>query len=80
MLLTELPRNARKTNAHSTETGTDRKTASVARMLPRKIRISRHVSTRPRLAPASTVTIAAFTNKDWSNTTFAFNPCGTSKR
>ncbi len=50
MLLIELPENCSTMNVASTESGIEKKTATVARMLPRKIRIITPVSNSPNAA------------------------------
>ena len=51
MLLIELPPSDSAMNAASAESGIEKNTATVARMLPRKIRIITEVSNRP-MAPS----------------------------
>jgi hypothetical protein len=47
MLLTELPASLRMKNVVSSESGMEKKTAIVARRLPKKIKIIRQVKKRP---------------------------------
>ena len=69
IVFTVLPIMYSTTNVASAESGIDSSTAKVARMLPRKIRIIRLVSTSPMTPSWSTVLIASFTNTDWSKAT-----------
>ncbi len=73
IVFTVLPIMYRITNVASAESGMDSSTAKVARMLPRKIRIIRLVSTRPMTPSCSTVLRASFTNTDWSKTMLVVN-------
>ena len=58
-------------NAASAESGIEKNTATVARMLPRKTRIMMDVSSSPMPPSCSSVSMAVLTNTDWSNTTLA---------
>ena len=78
IVFTVLPIKERTTKVASAESGIDRNTAKVARMLPRKIRIIKEVSARPSSPSWSTVRMASLTNADWSKTTAAFNWLGMS--
>ena len=64
--------------AASTLSGIEKNTASVARRLPRKTRIISDVRNRPIAPSCSSVSIAVFTNFDWSNTTRVTSCEGTS--
>ena len=64
MLLIELPVSFRTKNVASTESGIEKKTATVARKLPRKIRIIRQVRNSPMPPSCSSVAIAVLTNRD----------------
>ena len=63
-------------NAASAESGIDSITATVARMLPRKIRIISAVSTRPMPPSLPRFLIAVFTKTDWSKTTLRHERLG----
>src|SRR5579862_4382350 len=78
--LTVLLPSARAMNAASAESGMDRKTATVARMLPRKIRIIRPVNTRPIRPSWIRLSMALRTNTDWSKTTLVTSCLGTSSK
>ena len=78
MLLIELPASARTMNVARAERGIEKRTASVARKLPRKIRIISEVRNRPMPPSSSNVSMAVLTNFDWSNTTRLDNAFGTS--
>ena len=55
IVFTELPPICNATIVASTEIGIEKRTATVARMLPRKIRIISEVSNRPMLPSCSNV-------------------------
>ena len=65
-------------SAASTDSGIDRNTAIVARKLPRNTSTISAVSARPMPPSCSSVSIARFTNSDWSNTTSRPSSFGTS--
>ena len=67
-------------NVASADSGIDRNTAAVARMLPRNTRIMTPVSTRPIRPSWIRFSMALRTNCDWSNTTEATSCFGTSSR
>ena len=69
MVLIVLPPSESAMNAASAESGMEKKTATVARMLPRKTRIISPVRTRPMAPSWSSVSMAVLTNTDWSKTT-----------
>ena len=69
MALIDLSALCRMKNVINTEIGMERKTATVARKLPRKIRIIRPVSKIPIPPSRNTVEMASFTNTDWSKVT-----------
>ena len=64
MLLIDPPPSDSAMNAASAESGMEKNTAVVARMLPRKIRIITEVSKRPMAPSCSSVSIAVLTNSD----------------
>ena len=64
MLFTELPPMESAMKVASAESGMEKKTATVARMLPRKIRIMSDVRNNPMAPSCSSVSIAVFTNCD----------------
>ena len=64
IVLTVLPIRYRITKVASAEIGIESSTANVARMLPRKIRIIRLVSTSPMTPSCSTVFSASLTKTD----------------
>ena len=64
MLLMELPPSESAMNAASAESGMEKKTASVARMLPRKIRIITDVRNSPIAPSCSSVSMAVLTKTD----------------
>ena len=72
------PPRERQMNMASAESGMERNTATVARMLPRKIRIRIPVSTRPIPPSCMRLSMAFLTKSDWSNTTFVISCFGTS--
>ena len=78
IVFTVLPPSASAMNAASAESGTERNTATVARMLPRKTRIITPVSTRPMAPSWIRFSMADFTKTDWSNTTCVTSCLGTS--
>ncbi len=67
-------------NVASADSGTERKTAAVARMLPRKTRIISPVSTRPIAPSCSRFSIEVLTNTDWSKITDVTSDLGMSSR
>ena len=64
MVLTVLPIMDSTTNVASAESGMESRTAAVARMLPRKMRIIRLVSTSPMTPSCITVHSASLTKTD----------------
>jgi len=78
IVLIEPPMELAISRQTSMERGTESSTATVARGLPRKIRIIMPVSTSPIAASLVTLLIASFTKTDWSNTTAVFNDAGMS--
>ena len=64
MLFTELPDMESAMKVASAESGIEKNTAIVARMLPRKIRIISEVRNRPIAPSCSSVSIAVLTNCD----------------
>ena len=64
MLLMELPPSDSAMNAASAESGMEKNTATVARMLPRKIRIMSEVRNSPMAPSCSSVSMAVFTKTD----------------
>ena len=61
MLLIELPPSESAMNAASAESGIEKNTATVARMLPRKTRIMIEVRNSPMAPSCSSVSMAVFT-------------------
>ena len=80
MLLIVAPPKCSTVKATISESGIERNTAAVARMLPRKIRIMSAVSNKPMPPSRITVEMACFTNIDWSKTTCVFNCGGMSRK
>ena len=64
MLLIEPPPIESAMNVASAESGIEKNTATVARMLPRKIRIMSEVRNRPMAPSCSSVSMAVLTNSD----------------
>ncbi len=64
MVFTELPPICSAMRVASTESGIEKNTATVARMLPRKTRIMIDVRSSPSAPSCSRVWIALFTNSD----------------
>jgi hypothetical protein len=64
MLLMVPPPSDSAMKAASAESGMEKKTATVARMLPRKMRIMMDVSNSPMAPSWSSVSMAVFTNTD----------------
>ena len=60
MLFTVPPPNESAMNVASTDSGIEKKTATVARKLPRKIRIISEVRNRPIAPSSSSVRMARF--------------------
>ena len=80
MALTVLPVRLSAMKAPSTDSGMEKSTATVARMLPRKIRIMTAVRIRPSEPSWIRFSIAVRTKTDWSNTTLVTSCAGTSTR
>jgi len=80
MVLTVPPPSDRAMKVASAESGIERKTAAVARILPRKTRIMIPVRTSPMAPSWMRFSIALRTNTDWSKTTLATSSFGTSTR
>ena len=78
IVLMELPPTYSAMMAASTDIGIDRNTPTVARRLPRNTSTMRPVSTRPMPPSSSSVSMARFTNSDWSKTTSALSCAGMS--
>ena len=78
IVLIVLPIMFSTTNVARAESGMERKTAEVARKLPRKMRIIRLVRASPIRPSCSRVLMASLTNADWSNTTLATSCLGMS--
>ena len=62
------------------DSGIEKNTATVARMLPRNTRIMSDVRNKPIAPSCSNVAIAVFTKTDWSNTTRVTSSFGTSNK
>ena len=80
MLLMDPPPMESAMKVASAESGMEKKTASVARMLPRNIRIINEVRKSPMAPSCKRVSIAVFTKSDWSNTTRLISSFGMSTR
>ncbi len=78
IVLIELPPNCSATNVASAESGMEKNTATVERMLPRNTRIISDVRSSPSPPSCNSVSIALFTNSDWSKTTEVRSESGVS--
>ncbi len=62
IVFTDPPPSCKAIKVASTDSGMEKNTATVARMLPRKTRIMMQVSSSPSPPSCSSVSIAVFTN------------------
>ena len=80
MVLIEPPPARMQIKAASAERGMDKRTANVARTLPRNKRIINAVRTRPMPPSFMRFLMADLTNSDWSKTTAVLSEAGMSTR